>query len=284
MTIQALYNQITRMLVPLYGLREAAAVASRLLDELYGYTKLYRMLNPKEEPDKEVVEDILSKAGRLSSGVPAGYVTGNQEFLGRDFSVNPDVLIPRGETEEMVQLIVIENDRHPQLNILDIGTGSGVIAVSLALELPRAAVEAWDISEAALDTARKNAEALSANVRFRQQDVLKAGGQKAKWDIIVSNPPYVCVSEQEFMHRNVKDYEPSVALFVPDHDPLLFYKSIASLAAASLNDRGMLYLEINERFGREIEKLLAEYGFDQVRIIKDIHSRDRIAAAVLNKG
>ena len=280
MTLQNIYNQITRVLVPLYGLREAAAVASRLLDELYGFTKLYRLLNGKEEISEDLTEDILTKAGKLATGIPVGYITGNQEFMGRDFSVNPDVLIPRGETEELVQLVVLENDMEPQLRIVDMGTGSGAIAVSLALELPRAEVEAWDISTRALETACRNAEALSADIKLREIDILNLEPVRPTWDIIVSNPPYVCQSEKELMHRNVIEHEPHEALFVSDDDPLLFYRSIAQYAIGALKPEGKIYLEINERFGKQVAKLLESQGFRDVRIIKDIHSKERIVAAI----
>jgi len=165
------------------------------------------------------------------------------------------------------------------LRVLDMGTGSGCIAISLARALKFARVDALDVSRDALDIARENAADLKVKVRFFECDML-APQPAASYDIIVSNPPYVCWSEREAMERNVKDYEPGQALFVPDNNPLLFYKSIAPYAAQSLEKGGRLYLEINQRFGNEVKGLLQDSGFDEVRIIEDSYGKVRFAAAM----
>ena len=191
---------------------------------------------------------------------------------------SPAVLIPRPETEQLVDLIVDENTAS-DLRVLDMGTGSGCIAISLARALKFASVDALDVSRDALAVARENAVSLKAKVRFFESDMLMPQ-PAATYDIIVSNPPYICWSERESMEPNVKDYEPGQALFVPDNDPLLFYKSIALYAAQSLEKGGRLYLEINQRFGAEVKRLLEENGFDEVRIIDDSYGKVRFAAAV----
>jgi release factor glutamine methyltransferase len=190
------------------------------------------------------------------------------------------VLIPRPETEQLVDMIIDENQAS-DLRVLDMGTGSGCIAISLARALKFAQVDALDVSRDALAIARENAAALKVKVRFFESDMLLPQ-PAARYDIIVSNPPYVCWSEREAMERNVKDYEPGQALFVPDNDPLLFYKAIAPTAARSLERGGRLYLEINQRFGNEVKNLLQSTGFDQVRIIEDSYGKVRFATAVMH--
>ena len=189
------------------------------------------------------------------------------------------MLIPRPETEQLVDLIVDENSAS-DLRVLDIGTGSGCIAISLARALKFAQVDALDVSRDALAVARENAAALKVRVNFFESDILSPQ-PAARYDIIVSNPPYVCWNERESMECNVKDYEPGQALFVPDNDPLLFYKAIAPYAAQSLEKGGRLYLEINQRFGQEVKKLLEENGLDEIRIIEDSYGNTRFAAAVM---
>ena len=214
---------------------------------------------------------------RLQRHEPLQYIVGNARFHGHKFKVTPAVLIPRPETEQLVDLIVDEN-KESDLRVLDMGTGSGCIAISLARALKFAQVDALDVSRDALAVARANAEALQVKVRFFESDML-APQPAATYDIIVSNPPYICWSERESMERNVKDYEPGQALFVPDNDPLLFYKAIVPYARQSLERGGRLYLEINQRFGAEVKRLLDENGFDEVRIIDDSYGKVRFAAA-----
>ena len=199
-------------------------------------------------------------------------------FHGHKFKVTPTVLIPRPETEQLVDIIVNENPAS-DLRVLDMGTGSGCIAISLARALKFASVDALDVSRDALAVARENAAALKVKVRFFESDMLLPQ-PAATYDIIVSNPPYICWSERETMERNVKDYEPGQALFVPDNDPLMFYKAIAPYAQQSLEKGGRLYLEINQRFGSEVKRLLEDHGFEDVRIIQDSFGKVRFAAAV----
>ena len=216
---------------------------------------------------------------RLQRHEPLQYVIGSARFHGHKFKVTPVTLIPRPETEQLVDLIIDENPA-ADLRVLDMGTGSGCIAISLARALKFPQVDALDISRDALAIARENAQALKVKVRFFESDMLLPQPD-ARYDIIVSNPPYICWSEREAMERNVIDYEPGHALFVPDNDPLLFYKAIVPYAARSLERGGHLYLEINQRFGDEVRRLLMDNGFDEVRILEDSYGKVRFAAAVM---
>ena len=215
---------------------------------------------------------------RLQKNEPIQYIRGIAEFCGRNFKVASGVLIPRPETAELVELIVEENPNARRL--LDIGTGSGCIAISLDKRLPDADVEAWDISEEALAIARKNNDALEARVRFLQRDVLADDWEKIpSFDVIVSNPPYVTETEKNEMDANVLDWEPGLALFVPDEDPLRFYNRIARLGSELLLPGGKLYFEINQAYGRETAHILEMNQYRDARVIKDIFGKDRIVTA-----
>ena len=215
---------------------------------------------------------------RLQKNEPIQYIRGIAEFCGRNFKVASGVLIPRPETAELVELIVKENPNARHL--LDIGTGSGCIAISLDKKLPDVDVEAWDISEEALAIARKNNEELDAQVTFRRQDVFSADGiQGASYDIIVSNPPYVTETEKTEMEANVLDWEPELALFVPDEDPLRFYRRIAELGRELLRPGGKLYFEINQAYGQDMIRMIEMNQYRDVRVIKDIFGKDRILTA-----
>lgn len=223
-------------------------------------------------------ELLKSIVARLASHEPIQYIRGREEFYGMSFCVSPGVLIPRPETEELVELIVREN---PHANrILDIGTGSGCIAIALSRNLPAAYVEAWDVSTNALSVARRNNEELSTNVSFYEKDVLGDVSGSHTFDIIVSNPPYVTEKERQQMDRNVLDWEPAGALFVPDDNPLLFYRRIAYLGTDLLTaGSGKLYFEINQAYGNETAGLLEHYGYRNIRVIKDLSGKNRIVTA-----
>lgn len=215
---------------------------------------------------------------RLQKNEPIQYIRGFAEFDGRRFKVAPGVLIPRPETVELVELVVRENASARRL--LDIGTGSGCIAISLDKKLPEAEVEAWDISEDALAIARENNKELAADVTFLQKDVLSDDWEKApSFDVIVSNPPYVTEAEKKDMDANVLDWEPELALFVPDDDPLRFYRRIADLGRELLLPDGKLYFEINQAYGRETVHILEMNQYHDVRVIRDIFGKERIVTA-----
>lgn len=274
MTLRETYNRSAARLVSLYGPEEARAVVGRLLEEKYGIGRLELAVNGTAEFDRAM--EWAADLERLERWEPVQYIVGQAEFYGRRFAVTRDTLIPRGETEELVRTLLAGS---PRRRVLDIGTGSGAIAITLAAEWGgETDVEAWDISAAALAAATDNARILGVaeRVRFVERDVLNCSPQEIdvqKFDLAVSNPPYVLDSEREEMRPNVVDYEPAGALFVPDDDPLLFYRAIARLPL--LKPGGELWFEINERFGLQTQELLSSLGYTEVRIMQDIHGRDR---------
>ena len=216
---------------------------------------------------------------RLKKWEPIQYIIGESEFCNLRFKVDPSVLIPRPETSELVRWIIAETPPKP-CNILDIGTGSGCIAISLDKELTQAQVRAWDISPEAIETARSNNVLNSTNVIFEQCDILGYTPQEELFDIIVSNPPYIKEAEKEKMESNVLDWEPGTALFVPDNAPLLFYREIAAKARTMLTDGGKLYFEINREHGAEICSMLASLGYSNIELRKDFADNDRMIRAV----
>ena len=250
-----------------------------ICEDVFNYDQVDVALRQESELPEFAQERIADIISRLQRHEPLQYIVGSERFHGHKFKVTPATLIPRPETAQLVDMIVDENTA-PDLRVLDMGTGSGCIAISLARALKFPQVDALDISRDALAVARENAQALKVKVRFFESDML-APQPDGRYDIIVSNPPYICWSERESMDRNVKDYEPGQALFVPDNDPLLFYKAIVPYAARSLEHGGHLYLEINQRFGNEIKRLLEDNGFDESRIIEDSFGKVRFAAAVM---
>lgn len=277
MTLSEIYKAAVARLSPLYGEREAEAVVGLLLADKYGAGRLERAVNGGSAFLRG--EEWEADLRRLEAWEPVQYVVGYEEFYGRPFAVTRDTLIPRGETEQLVREILAGT---PKGRVLDIGTGSGAIAVTLACEWPEAQVEAWDISAGALRVAASNAEAIGVQGRgrFVERDVLTyvpdTGAEK--FDLVVSNPPYVLCSEKGEMRENVVRYEPAGALYVPDDDPLLFYRAVASLPL--LKPGGELWFEINERYGSETEELLLSLGYGEVRVIRDIHGRDRFVRGI----
>lgn len=218
---------------------------------------------------------ISSFIDRINQGEPIQYITGEQFFYGRRFMVNPSVLIPRPETELLIDLSKEHFSLETPIKILDIGTGSGCLAVTLSMEFPNSDVQAIDISESALATAKQNAASLGASVSFRIQDVLKDALIDGPFDLIVSNPPYVMDSEKASMKKNVTEYEPHTALFVEDENPLVYYNHITKKGAGQLVDGGMLIVEINEKHGESVANLFKASGFRHVKIIQDLSGKDR---------
>lgn len=227
--------------------------------------------------DEKALEEVLQ---RLERHEPIQYVLGEAPFYGYVFSVNPSVLIPRPETEELVELICRRHAQEKGLQLLDIGTGSGCIAISLALCLPEAGVSALDVSAEALAVARKNAERLQADVQFFRTNILEEYPEELPLlDVVVSNPPYVREMEKSLMKPNVMNWEPHTALFVKDADPLLFYRRIAELASEHLKEKGWLYFEINEAYGQQVAEMLGEFGFREVLVLQDLQGKDRMVQA-----
>ncbi|WP_436416330.1 peptide chain release factor N(5)-glutamine methyltransferase [Petrimonas sp.] len=224
------------------------------------------------------MQKLTEIVGKLKNSEPIQYILGESDFFGLAFYVNGSVLIPRPETEELVQW-VLESAENKPMKILDIGTGSGCIAVTLAKKLPSAEVHAWDISEDALEVARKNAERNGVKVIFVKRDMLLEPVSDEKFDIIVSNPPYVTEVEKTEMQENVLNFEPHLALFVPDDNALVFYEKIADFALTNLNKGGQLFFEINRAKGADIARLLEEKGFKNIELRKDISGNERMVMA-----
>lgn len=276
------YRDICQLLCCRYDEGEARAVARYLLEVGYGLSMSDILCGAVEQlPQAELKE----KMQRLADGEPVQYVVGTAEFCGRRFHVAPGVLIPRPETAELCQWIIEET--RGGLPILDIGTGSGCIAITLALDIPNAEVEAWDISLEALTIAHKNANTLNANVTFKEKDINKCSIApvlaEQKVSVIVSNPPYIVPSESSVMSDSVLNHEPNIALFTPEDDPLKFYRAISDYAKTALLPQGKLYFEINPLFAQQLETLLKEQGFGDITFKNDQYGKQRFVRATLNK-
>lgn len=270
----------------MYGEHESSAISFLLLEKHCGLGMTDVVMGKDESLDEDAVAELCGMAERIARGEPVQYVLGKADFCGHTFSVAPGVLIPRPETEELVEWMcqdLADTADKQSLRLLDIGTGSGCIAVSLAHRLRGAKVEAWDISGTALRIAEKNAEAIGADVVFRQRDVLAPLSETdmtCRYSAIVSNPPYICEEERADMERNVLEHEPSTALFVPDNNPLLFYRAITEKAARILCPGGALYFEINSRFSLETAGLMHTFGFTQIETKRDFMNKERMIKGI----
>ena len=262
----------------LSGFSEAQATAFALLDDLFGASRTNVLMDRHVQLGADAEARLQRALAALEAGQPLQYATGKAPFCGKSFEVNAHVLIPRPETELLVELVC---GCSPQ-RVLDCGTGSGCIAVSVALALPEAQVEAWDISAEALAVARRNARVLGAKVRFRQRDMLLLPAQRrALYDVIVSNPPYICQSEEADMEAHVKDCEPHLALFVPDDNPLRFYVALAVLGKMRLHRGGSLLLECNRRYAHAVSAMLQAEGYTGCEVIADCFGAPRMVRATL---
>ena len=238
------------------------------------------IMSSKAEYEEEATNEIVSILARLKACEPVQYILGETEFLDLKFLVNEHVLIPRQETEYLVDIIVKENCGKHNLRILDIGTGSGCIPITLAKRLHTREVATIDISQHAIALARKNAELNDVPITFLEGDILQDIEITGQFDVIVSNPPYVMEKEKSLMHENVLMHEPHLALFVPDTDPLVFYKAIAKHSTSLLDANGIVYLEINEVLGSETCEILSAIGFSNTEVIKDLNGKDRFVKAM----
>lgn len=273
------YRELWRTLEPLYGNGEARAVTDYVLDVCFGLSKADIMCGAVEEMTAEKAAELNKIFGRLMEGEPVQYVLGRAEFCGRWFDVRPGVLIPRPETEELCAWITADSKASGSQKVLDIGTGSGCIAITLQLDMPESKVTAWDISADALDVARENAQRFGANVNFVKQDALNAKPE-GEWDVIVSNPPYICEKEKKDMAVNVLEHEPHTALFVPDADPLLFYRAITRLAVQTLSKGGRLYFEINPIYADDTCRMMRAEGMTEVELRSDMYGKQRMAKGI----
>jgi len=260
-----------------YDSSEAENLIYWLLEHHLSMKRVDVMHQVKEE---ELTPALHADLERLKKGEPIQYILGHGPFYGREFIVTPDTLIPRNETEELVHLVIKENPA-PELKILDIGTGTGCIPITLALEMKYPEIYAVDISEPALEIARRNAERLFARINFEHCDILSQTPSPRDLDILVSNPPYVPESDKEQMHQNVLAHEPWDALFVPDEDPLLFYRAISEKGKQMIRRGGKIYFEIYEGYAKEVARLLAEMGYESIKIHQDLNGKDRMISATL---
>ena len=276
-----LYSQTVSQLIAIYGEDESRQLSKILVEDVLNLSFEKVMIDEKVELEASTLSDFENKVDRLIDFVPIQYVLGKAHFYGREFGVNQHVLIPRPETEELIGEIVLDNKR-PDLKVLDIGSGSGCIAITLALELKNAKVTALDISGGALDITLENAKQHGVDIECVLEDILSMDQLPETYDIIVSNPPYVTEEEKKQMRHNVLDHEPEIALFVPDDDPLKFYKKIISLAKKHLNPKGRLYFEINEYFADEMIRLCEDEKCAYVKLVLDINSKDRFLKATFD--
>lgn len=286
--MQLKYRALYQRLSSIYEEGEARAIVRWVLEERFSLTRAELLCDDLQHLSMEQQKELEALMQRLEQGEPVQYVLGETRFYGRRFHVAPGVLIPRPETAELCQWVIDESADESVL--LDVGTGSGCIAVTLSLELPHTNVTAWDISEDALRIAQKNAQLNDASVTFEQRDILNQGDKEARrqggketrrqgvqgvWDVIVSNPPYICRQEAKDMERHVLDYEPHLALFVPDDDPLLFYRAIASYGCQTFRPGGKLYFEINPLYSDALTAMLQTMGYEDIQLRLDQFGKRR---------
>lgn len=269
--------KMRRELEPLLGQRETQAVVRLIFRNLKGWDAAAMIAHEGDTLSSYMRSSIDRIIARIKDGEPVQYVLGEAYFHGMDLEVTPAVLIPRPETSQLVDIIVDSFGNSRDLCVLDIGTGSGAIAIALSRSLKFADVTALDVSREALAVARRNAEKQKADVCFIESDIFEWEGEKESFDIVVSNPPYIMLREKSGMDRSVKDFEPAIALFVSDDDPLLIYRRISDVAFSVLKPGGLLYLEINPLCARELKEMLSENGFINVEIERDMYGKERFA-------
>lgn len=273
-TLQYLVRYIRNELQLYYPWEEIKSLSNILLQHFLK-TDMHKVyIHPDTNIEKYVYQQIASVVNRLQQYEPVQYILGETEFYGIHLKVNPSVLIPRQESEELVEWIINQHGDQA-LKILDIGTGSGCLALALAASMPKASVLATEHTESAVQVARENASRNHLNVKVIRHDIFR-DRRSYSLDLIVSNPPYVTESEKSWMSANVLHYEPHHALFVPDTDPLVYYRAIAAFARKHLKQGGMLYVEINEAFGDQVCRLFQQYGFTAVTLQKDLNGKDRM--------
>lgn len=291
-TLKRLRNELR----PIYGDRETEAIIRIIFHHVKGWSLTDMLIHEPEELSPFIKNEIEGILERLKRHEPIQYITGEARFHGLELHVTPDVLIPRPETAELVDIIADDADEREDLRVLDIATGSGCIAIALARTLKFAKVTALDVSAAALEVARGNDRELKTGVTFIEADIFKwpedeenegdssgKGAVQGRFDVIVSNPPYIDESEKTGMDPNVTDYEPHLALFVPDDDPLRFYIRIANVGRLLLVKGGRLYFEINPRHAKEMVGLLKNNGYEDVEVIRDSYGKERfVKCSLLN--
>lgn len=276
MTVSALVDLFRQELVPIYGKGEVEQFIVLAFEDVLQYSKLDIFMHGPEAIPTDLIARFFEILENLKESKPIQYILGKTVFYGLPLQVNKHVLIPRSETEELIHWILQDEGKKPE-TILDLGTGSGCIALSLKDQINKARVYGADISIAALNVAKNNALDNDLQVEFFQFDIISQESLGfMKFDLIVSNPPYVRISEKEWMEKNVLNNEPHLALFVEEEDPLLFYRKIVDLAEGHLNKHGKLYFEINQAYGAEVAQLLRDRGYDHVTLKKDFNGKDRM--------
>ena len=282
------YEELRKRLTSVYDEREAQAVAHWVLDEAFGLSLTDICCGKVSQLSADDAQRLEAITRRLEQAEPVQYVLGHAPFAGHSFEVSPAVLIPRPETEELVNWAVQSAEamtatkEQTSLHILDIGTGSGCIAISVALALPQATVQAWDLSPQALAQARSNAQRLGAQVSFVQQDALQPPHHHACLDMVLSNPPYICQREAEDMHRNVLAHEPHMALFVPNDDPLRFYRAITRYAVEALRPGGCVLFEINALYAEATRQMMLDEGLSHIETRLDCFGKERFVKGILS--
>lgn len=279
LTIKDIRLYLEKELLNIYDANECGSFFKIIIKTIFRPYGLHKIYDPQFRIDEAHSSEIIRIVKELKTGKPFQYILGETEFFGLNIKVTPDVLIPRPETEELVDLIIREN-KDFKGEIIDFGTGSGCIAIALAANIRDAEITGVDVSGKALDIARLNASGNNVKVNFEKNDILAFSITGKKTGIIVSNPPYVRQSEKAVMQKNVLDFEPAQALFVDDHDPLLFYRKILEIAGEILVEGGKIYFEINEALGSEIMEVFDSFGYKEKSIIKDLNNRDRFAKAI----
>lgn len=279
LTVNQLYRELVASLTPSLGEREAVSASRIILEDVRGITPTDLIVNGHRTVEDMTADRVRKIAAAVNEGEPVQYAVGSARFYGLDFLVSPAVLIPRPETEGLVDMIVKDYAGMSDLKVLDCGTGSGCIAIALARNLAFSKVDAIDISDDAIAVANVNAKVLKTSVNVYKRDILTLKPDNECYDIIVSNPPYIADAEAAEMDKRVKDYEPRTALFVPDDDPLKFYRPIAEYAIETLNQDGTLYFEINPRFVDDMKQMLTSAGFNSVDAVRDYIGRYRYIKA-----
>jgi len=276
--IKSFKNELTAI----YPLTEINSIVEIVFEQVVGFSKTDLLFKANNRLSENQIKSFQTILEQLKNNEPVQYVLGKTVFFDLNFNVAPGVLIPRQETEELVDWIINDIKHNETLNVLDIGTGSGCIAIALAANLKQAKVTAYDVSERALEIAKSNAALNKIEVHFEKKDILKhrQTSEYQKFDAIISNPPYVLEKERDLMAKNVLDFEPELALFVEDDDPLLFYRAIVNYSQLNLKNNGILYFEINEAYGKQVKELMVQEGFKNVEPRKDLNGKDRMIKGI----
>ncbi len=280
-TLKEAFQNFQSLIQRNYEIEEARSISQIVFKEVLGYDTIQLILNENDLLPASIFEQLDYIAFQLNEHKPIQYIIGHTEFYGLIFEVNESVLIPRPETEELVDWIIKDHKDAQSLNILDIGTGSGCIPITLKYNIPQAKVNSIDVSKEAIAIALKNSLKNNVELFIHHQDVLQLQQLESDYDVVVSNPPYVLESEKSEMRKNVLDYEPSIALFVNDNDPLIFYKKIINLVENTTNKETHLYFEINESYAEELIKLFDLQKWQRPELRKDIRGKDRMIKSVL---